>query len=50
VDADGATTIVPEADVKSCGSGIPTLMLSRWGDDPGGDGGQQARCTEKSTI
>jgi hypothetical protein len=28
-----------EADVKSCGPGIPTLMPSCSGDDPSGDGG-----------
>jgi len=39
-----------EADVKSCGPGIPTLMLSCPGDEPSGDGGQKARCTEEITI
>ncbi|WP_316197096.1 hypothetical protein, partial [Bradyrhizobium sp. SZCCHNS3053] len=43
-------TNAARADVKSCGSGIPTLMLSCLGDDPSDDGGQKARCTEKSTI
>jgi hypothetical protein len=38
------------ADVKSCGPGIPTLMPSRSGEDPSGDGGQKARCTEEITY
>jgi len=36
--------------VKSCGPGIPTLMLSRADDDQCDDGGQQARCTEEITY
>jgi hypothetical protein len=36
--------------VKSCGPGIPTLMLSRADDDQRDDGGQQARCTEEITY
>ena len=38
------------ADVKSCGPGTPTLVSSCSGADPGGDGGQKARCTEEITI
>src|SRR3954469_11421008 len=36
--------------MKSCGPGIPTLMLSRADDDQCDDGGQQARCTEEITY
>ena len=38
------------ADVKSCGPDTPTLVSSCSGADPGGDGGQQARCTEENTY